>query len=216
MTDTNIISPAQFASFAPEVDTQKYDAPTISGMISQASRMVSSYLQFTPIAEDITDEVKEAGITPNGDLMIFPAKVPIVSVSAIKLYKGATTININLLDGAGNTKYNIDFNKRHIRYPFSEITLQGTPIFTNFYSLRGTHFYIKLSYRGGFEPYAIPADIQLATVLYVREILSRQSNPIGATELRQGGVAFKFSSTNDKSDLIRDAERLLNPYRRIG
>lgn len=217
MRDVNIISPAQFASFAPEVDTSKYDAPTISGMISQASRQVTSYLGYNPVAENITDEVKQAYISSQGDLVIYPVKLPIISVSAIALFKGATTISLNLLDGAGRNKFNVDYMARSLTFPFSEITLQGTPIFTNFYSLRGTQFYTKMSYRGGFEAYQIPFDIQQATIYYMREILARQYNPTGAVELRQGGLSFKYSMNGEnKSDLVRDAERLLNPYRRIG
>lgn len=216
MVDVNIISQDQFASFAPEVDLSQYNAPTISGMIGMASAMVSRYLQYNPVAETITNEVKNGIIGTQGDLIIYPAKVPIISVTGISIFKGATSIALNLLDGNGTPKYNIDYLARSLRFPFAEITLQGTPIFTNFYSLRGTQFFTKFSYRAGFEAYAIPADIQLATVLYMREILMRRYNTVGAQEVRQGGLDFKFSLTTSKSDLVMDAERLLNPYRRIG
>jgi len=214
MTDNNLITVNEFGRFAPEVDTAKFDAPTLSGIISQASKIVSDYLEYTPLAEDIVDEVAKGMVTTEGDLVIFPQKIPVQSVSAIGVTKGTTTINLTIT--ADNLpKYNIDYSKRNIRYPYQEIALQGDLLFTNFYQLKYTHFFTKISYRGGWEANELPSSIQQAVILITKDILSSQNNQMGASEIRQGQVSFKFSDwQTGQSKFVKDAKRLLNPYRR--
>lgn len=214
----NIISVDQFRALAPEVDLTSYSGTTtISGMISAASSAVGNYLGYNPVAEDITDELAVGRVTTDGNLVIFPQKIPIISVSSMSLQNGATSLAIALTNSTGTNKYNIPYHKRSLSYPTYEITLQGTPIFTDFYSLRGRSFYTKLSYRGGFEAYAIPADIQLAVALYVKDLISQTSSSGGATRISQGGISLDFGAPEKtgKSSLILQAERLLNPYRSI-
>lgn len=215
MTDSNLITVAEIGQFAPEVDTSRFDAPALSGIIGQASKVASDYLLYSPLAEDINNEVKQGLVTVEGDLLIFPQKIPIISVSAISIYKGSTSVALTLQSGGVN-KYNIDYEARHIRYPYDEITLQGTPVFTDFYSLRGLQFYTKISYRGGWEQASLPQSIKQAVVLLVKDIISGQYNQVGASEIRQGSLSFRFVNPQGKSKLVQDAYRLLNPYRRIG
>lgn len=215
MTDYNIITVTELGQFAPEIDTALYDAPTISGLISQASKVATDYLEYTPFAEDIVDEVKQGMVTVDGDLLIFPAKLPIISVSSISIFRGATTVSLNLQSGGVN-KYNIDYTARHIRYPYEEITLQGTPVFTDFYSLRSAQFYTKASYRGGWEPSSLPGSIKQAVVLLTKDLLTSQYNKMGATRTSQGAVSFEFRDRFGESKLKQLAYKLLNPYRRIG
>lgn len=215
MTDSNLLTVAEFGQFAPEVDTSQYDAATISGMIGQATKAATDYLEYTPYAEDIVDELARGMITTEGDLLIFPQKVPIQSVSSIGITKGTVTINLNLTVN-GLNRFNLDFSKRNIRYPYQEISIQGQVLFTNFYQLRNTHFYTKISYRGGWEVADLPETIKRAVVLFAKDILVGQYNPQGASSIRQGAVAFTFASGQDgESKLVKDAKRLLNPYRRI-
>lgn len=216
MTDLNLITVAELALYAPDLDTSRYDATTISGLISGGSKMATDFLQFTPLAEDIANELKEAKITTDGDLLIFPAKIPIISISSLSISKGSTDISVTLTNSAGDPKYNIDYNRRHVRFPYGEITLSGVPIFTDFYALKSTQFYTKMSYRGGFEVSALPMPIKQAVVLYMREQITRSFNSSGATRISQGGISLEFAQKEGKSDLVRDAERLLAPYRRIG
>lgn len=216
-TDTNLITVAEFTAAAPEVDLSKYETTTVSGFIGKASKEATDYLQYTPLQETITDEQKNAVITNEGDLLIFPNKPPVQSVSAIAILKGATVINLNLKSGDDIDKFNIDFTKRNIRYPAGELTLQGVPIFTNFYGMRGSQFYTQITYVGGFLESELPDTITQAVVLLTREILSRSQNTSGAEEISQGGLRLKFSSRRGgESDLVVDAKKLLNPYKRIG
>lgn len=216
MTDSNLITIAEFQAEAPEVDLARYTTETISGMITKASKMVSDYLLYTPLQETITDETKQARITSEGDLLIYPEKIPVASVSSIALFKGATSISLTLTDGSGNNKYNIDVTQRTIRYPWGEITLQGVPIFTDFYALRGTHFYTKITYVGGYTSANLPPTIKKATMLYLRDLLSRAQNTAGAKKISQGGITMEWMQKEGKSDLVEDAERMLRNYRRIG
>jgi len=218
MTEVNLITVADFSAYALEIDLSQYTDATISGMISQASQRVSDYLMYSPVAEDIVDELKVAHITSDGDLVIYPNKLPIQSLSSISITKGATSVSLNLQAGNGVNKYNIDYTKRKILYPYGEITLQGVPLFTDFYALKGTHFYTKISYQGGWPLSELPATIKEATILFMREIMARRMNTTGANEISQGGITLKFGTgrSEAKSDLVLDAERLLGDYRRIG
>lgn len=220
-TDLNLITVSEFASFAPEVDTTRFDSPTISGIISQASRQVSDYLQYSPLAEDIVNEIKTAKITTEGDLLIFPEKLPIATVTAITLTKGTSNIDLELTDSGGNTKYNIDFTRRHIRFPVVEMVFQGQTTVLNPWDLKYSQFYVKLSYRGGYEVSELPSTIKQATVLLTKDIISNQYNQMGANRLRQGLVEFDFrsglgNSGDGVSKFVKDAQRLLASYRRIG
>ncbi len=221
MAVQNLITVEEFQSKAPEVDTSKYTTETVSGFITRGSEQVGRYLQYDPLVENITDELKTARVDTDGDLIVFPAKIPILSISALSVKKGTVELTFTLQDSQGNDKFNIDYTQRHVRFPASEIILQGQVILiTDFFSLRGTQFYSKMSYRAGYETSTLPETIKDATVLLVREVMARSLNPSGAEELRQGGVTLKYarrsSAFGGKSDLVVDAEKLLRPYRRIG
>lgn len=216
MNDLNIITIAEFEQFAPEVGLSQYDNPTVSGMISQASRRVRDYLRYSPLAEDISNELKTAQITSEGDLLIYPDKVPVISVSSLNIKKGATSIALTLQDGNSNNKFNVDHTGRTIRYPFGEITLQGVPVFSDFWALRGTQFFTEMSYRGGWEVADLPTTIKEATVLFVRDILTHRNNAAGAHRITQGGITIQYSDTGGESDFVKDAKKILGVYRRIG
>jgi hypothetical protein len=217
MTDSNIITVSEFGLMSPKVDTSSYADPTISGFISAASKIASDYLEYSPLAEDIVGELKDGRITTEGDLLIFPNKIPVITLSSISIARGTTNVALTLTNGQGANKYNIDVNARTIRYPYQEIVLQGTPVFTDFYNLRGLQFYTKISYRGGYEASALPQPIKQAVAMIVQDLLSTQANPTGATEIRQGSLSFKYNSFDDsQSPVLKMALRLLNPYRRIG
>lgn len=212
MNDLNLITVSELGLYAPEINTSKYTQETISGMISMASKQVGDYLGYTPLAEDLVLQVS-ANVTTEGDLLIFPPKIPVQSVTAISLQKGSQTINVGLTNGANN-RYNVDYTKRNIRIPYSEVFLTGTAVFVNFYELRGRTFYANLTYRGGFEASQLPQTIKLATLMYMRDILANPMNVAGATRYSQGNISFDFDTEN-KSKFVSQAEKLLGPYRQI-
>lgn len=215
MTDLNIITVTEFGQYAPEVNTSNYVAATISGFIQTASKIASDYLGYTPLAEDITAEVKDGRITVEGDLLIFPAKPPVQRVDSISVVRGTVSVDLNLTSG-GNNRYNIDYTKRNIRYPYQELSINAAPTFIDFASLRGTQFYTKVSYRGGWEASDIPNSIKQAVVLITKDLFSGQNNVLGATRISQGALSFGYGGQEAKSKAFMDAMKLLNPYRRIG
>lgn len=212
----NLITTTEFATYAPEVDTARYSAPTISGFIGMASQQVADYLQYDPLAADVVAEVKNGKVTSEGDLLIFPARVPVISISSLEILKGTVAVSLNLTSGDGTPRYNLDFGKRHIRYAGGELSVSGSFMITNLYNLRGQQFYTRMSYRAGFEVGELPDVIKLATSLYVRDILARSQNTSGAQRISQGGITLDFAEKKGKSELIQDAERLLASYVRIG
>lgn len=211
----NLITPSEFASFCPEVNTTQYSQATISGMLAQASQRVVDYLEYSPIYEIIVDEVKKGIVKNTGDLLIKPAKLPIVSVEAIKIYKGSQELALTL-QANGVNKYNIDFSSREIIYPYYEFQASGSLVISDFLALRYTDFYIKLSYTAGWMPDNLPATIKQATTLYMRDLLSQSSNPTGANSISQGAISLSYSSGRFPSKFISEAQRLLGPYKRIG
>lgn len=223
-TNYNLITIADFKAIAPEVDLTQYSDPTISGMISSASQRVADYLQYSPLAEDITNELKTANITTDGDLVISPQKLPIKTVASISIKKGATQVDLQITNGQSVPRYNIDYNRRKILFPFGEITLTGFPVFTNTYALRGHQFYAQYTYRAGYDPSELPQTIKDAVVLFMRDGLTDRYNTTGATRIQQGGISLDYGSQSNNSNgrnagrskMVVEAERLLNPYRRIG
>lgn len=218
MTDVNLITVAEFGQYAPEVDTSKFDAPTISGIIAQASKNVSDHLLYTPIQEVIVDEQIQGQVSNEGDLVIRPLKLPVQSVSAIALTRGVDTLNLTLQDSSNVNKYNIDTTKRTVKYPSNELAFNQATIsfgLTDFYSLRGAPFLVKVSYVGGWTLSELPATIKQATILFVRHILAAQYNIGGATRISQGSVSMDFLNRQGKSNFELQAERLLNPYKRL-
>lgn len=218
--DYNLITVAEFGAYAPEVDTSAYGDPTISGMISMASKQVADYIGYTPIAEFVVDEVREGHITSEGDLIVFPAKLPIQTISEISITKGTTDLPLSLTDGNGNIKYNIDYNKRKVRFPNFETAFNNVPGIINFYGLKNTQFFTKMSYLGGWNVEDLPETIKLATILYMRDVLGPASNPNNASRIKQGLVEFEYRNSaimnGEDSIFVKQANKLLGPYRRIG
>lgn len=215
MQDLNLITVDEFGQYAPEVDTSQFNAPTISGMIAAASKEATDYIEYTPLAEDIVDEIKTGMITTEGDLVIYPQKIPIISVASIGIVRGTLSVSLSLTAG-GINRYNIDFNGTNIRYPYQETTVQGGSFIANFMSLRSMQFYTKISYRAGWEPSALPAPIKQAVVMLTKNLLTGQYNATGVTQLSQGSLSMSFGNRTGKPPLVQSAYRLLNPYRRIG
>lgn len=218
MTDVNLITVTEFGQYAPEVDTSRFDAPTLSGIIGQASKDVSDYLLYTPIQEAIVNEKVNGQVSNEGDLVIRPLKLPVQSVSAIALIRGSDTLTLTLQD-SGVDKYNIDATKRTVRFPGYELAFNnsgdGNFLLTDFYALRGAPFLTKISYVGGWTLSELPPSIKQAAILFMRDILATTYNIGGATKISQGSVSLEFLNRQGKTNLRLQGERLLNPYRRI-
>lgn len=219
LTKGDYISVDDFKAQAPEVDVSQYTPATLSGFITSASRQIDRWLNIPAslTIEHIADEKSESSIDPDGNLIVWPKKIPIVTLSGIALVKGTDTIDLDLENSAGDPRYDI-IDDTQIAYPQQALAITSVSIIGSFGSIAQTRFYTELDYQAGFQD--IPEDIQDATVLWVRDIVARSANPYGASEIRQGGVAIKYGSgvrtvEAHDTDMIRDAKERLRPYKRV-
>lgn len=220
LTKGDYISITDFKAQAPEVDVSQYTDATLSGFITSASRQIDRWLNIPAslTIEHIADEKSESHIDADGNLIVWPKKIPIVTISGISIVKGTDTIDLDLENTAGNPRWDI-IDDTQIAYPQQALAMTSVSIIGSFGSIAQTRFYTELDYQAGFQD--IPEDIQDATVLWVRDMVgTRPANPTGASEIRQGGVAIKYGSgvrTTEAhdSDMIRDAKERLRPYKRV-
>jgi len=213
VVNANYITVQELQDFNPGIDFSRYTTTTISGMISRASKWMDSYLGYSLQAETITDEVAEGIVDSNGDLVIFPTKIPVTAVSGITLVRGTNTIDLTLTSG-GTNRFHLTSGGSYITYPHEEFSFSGTTLLNNFLELKGTVFFIKLDYTAGYS--TIPDDLKDACNLVARDVVARNLNPMGANRIQQGGVSYSFENNRDgDSDNIRDAKQILNNYIRM-
>lgn len=184
--------------------------------IGAAEKRVNNYLGYVTASglwnEVITEELNDARIDGDGNLVIHPRKRPINSVSGISLRKGSETTALTLTDGDSNNKYVIPVQGDVIVYPSFELTTTGAFSITNFNEVKYSRWYTDLDYTAGYT--TIPADITHATTLIAADIFMRHANKEGLTALTQGRITKRWREREDgKSDLILDAENILNHYR---
>ena len=195
------------ASFSSQIDT----------WISAAEVMVNNYLGFTTASgiwnEQITNETTEAKIDGDLNLVVFPRKRPINSVSALALWKGTNSFSLDLTDSAGNTKYILPVQANCIVYPSHEISgSSSVATISSFAEVKYSRWFTKISYIAGYT--SVPRDIAYATTLMAADIFMRQANKEGLTAVTQGRVSKRWAERQDgKSDFILDAERILNHYK---
>lgn len=188
----------------------------IEDWIAAAETQVNTYTGYTTasgiFAEQITGEVSKAFVDADLNLKIFPRKTPIVSVGAVALGRGTSRLNLTLTNGANVPKYNIPTRGNYISYPQYELAITGGSIINSFASIRGTEFYVYLDYIAGYT--AVPADIRLATVNLVSDVIMRHANKEGLESITQGRVSKRWRQRDDgKSDFVKDAYELLKGYR---
>lgn len=217
MVKANYITVDEFTNFNPGIDTSRYTTTTISGMISRASSWIDNYLGYSLQAEPIVGEVSEGIIDSYGDLVVFPKKIPVISVQGIRITRGTNFIDLNLVDVNNTSRINLADEAKYIVYPREEFSFQGASIIVNFYELRGTPFSVDLDYTAGWN--TIPDDLKDACNLITRDQFARSANPLGASRIQQGAVSYAFDNgsrgSDGDSDNIRDAKQILNNYVRM-
>lgn len=188
----------------------------VNDWISAAEKMVNTYTGYTTASgilnEAIVDEVGEGMIDSEANLMLFPRKVPLNSISSLQLVKGSDSLTISLTNGNGDPKYNIPTHKKYLLYPDYELTITGSSIISSFGDIRNNKFFYKISYIAGFTE--VPANIRLATTNFVADVVMRHSNKEALAAITQGKVSKRWQERKDgHSDFYLDAIELLNPYR---
>ena len=184
--------------------------------ISTAEERVNEYLGYTTASgiwqESITEEVSEARVDGNMNLVIHPKKNPISSISGIDIVKGAKRFTLTLTRPNGEARYTIPTGDKMIVFPSSEITGTGEFYIIRFSQIKYARFFTDIDYIAGYT--SIPRPITLATSYLVADILMRQANKEGLSSITQGRVTKRWREYGDgKSVYTINAEELLNHYR---
>lgn len=212
MTNMNYITVDEFKNFNPEIDFSSYSDVTISGMISRASKWVDGYLGYDLQIEDIENEKADAIVNSDGDIMIFPRKFPVHSVSKLEIVLGTYSIELDLQDNDGENNYVIPSNQRYIFYPYYAFETEGKMIKTTPFKMRLRKYFTRISYRAGYE--TIPDDIKDAVNLVAKDIFNRQTNPMLLNSTSQGGISMSFRG-GEESDYVKQAKVILDRYKRV-
>lgn len=189
----------------------------ISTWIASAEKWVNNYLGYTTasgvLLEEFTNVVEDtATVDTEGNLVIFPRKTPLQSITSVSLIKGTDSLALTLTDNNGNNKYQIPQDRDMFVYPGVELAFSGSSIIQSFFDIKYTKFYAQMSYIAGYS--TIPADIHLATVNVTSDFIMRYMNKEGLQSVSQGAISKSwFQRTGGESDFIQDAKNLLNPYR---
>jgi hypothetical protein len=194
------------ATFNTQIDT----------WISVAETMVNNYLGFTTASgiwnESVVNELNDTHVDGDLNLVIYPRKRPVNSVSNITIVKGPVNVSLSLTDTDGNTRYQIPVQQNVIVYPNYQLSLTASTILHHFGIIKYSRFYTKVSYIGGYT--TIPGPINLATTYYVADIFMRQANKEGLSSITQGRITKRWAEERDgRSNWMRRAEEMLNYYR---
>ncbi|HWZ65629.1 MAG TPA: hypothetical protein VNX65_02405 [Patescibacteria group bacterium] len=221
MANANLIDVTDFTTYAPDVDLTLFPVATLSGVISQASQQIVNYCAVTGFDYQAeTAEVDRAALSPMGELMVAFHRRPVAvgDITSIQLKKGGFTTTLTLADSGGNVLYQIPYPGQRMYFPSSYLASAGTLILggsTQLVTMHGADVFTSVTYRGGYSA-GIPADLKLACVLWVRDILAWQFNNTGASNFSQGSYSSSFGADPD-SRFLKQAKRLLNQggYRRV-
>jgi hypothetical protein len=210
----NYISVDEFQQFNPEIDFSGYSDVTISGMVGRASKWVDKYLGYSLNFESVADEISPAVVTSDGDLIVHTKKRPIVSVSSIAIKLASYSSALTLQDSDGTLYYDIPEPKNHILYAYQQLELTGKVPLRSLFQLRDRLFYTKITYAAGYQ--TIPDDLKDAVNLVTKDIFMRQQNPMDLSSISQGGISISYNKQDaGESDLIKDAKRILDPYKMV-
>lgn len=209
----NFISTTELQDRTPDVDWSKWGATTISGMITSATTKAENYLGYTLYQEDKTEKV-QAFVDSDDDLIIYPTKRPINSISSIQIVKGSYSMDVSLTSG-GETLYDIPDDNSCIVVPGSTITLDSVSVI-NYQALKTQKFFVNITYNAGYDmATGRPEDIKDAVILFVRDEIARQFNTSGAKRISQGAVSIEYSGRKGESDFIKDAKSILKDYKNV-
>ena len=206
----NYLSVSEWQAMNSHIDFGGATAPTLSGVISRASSQIDNILKYTLPIQTVTAEKAEAIVNSTGDLVLFPQKLNVQSVSSVRIKKGASSMNLTLNDGAGNALY--DIVNDSVIFAYQQLQLTGQFSMNSFLQLRQNLFFTEITYDAGYV--TIPDDIKQACNLLALDIWNRDiSNPSGVKSLTQGALSMTFGE--GESDLVKDAKLLLQKYVRV-
>lgn len=210
---TQFVSNQEFRDATPGLDLSKYTETTLSGVLTRATARAERFIEYTLPFEIITGEKSDGLVNAHGDLVVYPRKLPIRSVDSIKIIKGPLNTSVQF-----SNRIDIPASYDRIIIDAHTIFFSGFSVI-NFGNLRTQSFFVEIGYQAGFFMYDRPEDIKDAIILLGRDEVARSFNPVGASEIRQGGVTIKYGNSpraeQGKSDLVRDAEAILTTYKKV-
>lgn len=209
---TLILTQADVAALAPELDLSAYSSTTISGMLNAAQQQAANFCNvagFDSATE--VDETDRAYISNRGDLTISTRRRPIQSVASITLEKGGFSTDL-VLTQSGTPLYQIPTPKNKLVFPNSYFYMTGTYLAggaSQLLSLRGAEVFYKMTYTAGYT--TIPDDLKYAVLLFFRNSLQKQYNTRGVTSFTQGSYSETREQPSAKgiSPLVQEARMLL-------
>jgi len=203
----------EFQNLYPHIDLSRYGSnvlTTVSGIINLASGYVDNILGYSLNLENITNEELEGFIDYDNNLIVYTKKIPIQTVTSLKIFKGTTEGTLSLTDSDNNNKYIVaGGTKDHIIYPDSEqnIVSGNYSIIGTFASIKTSRFWTRMSYQAGYS--TIPSDILLAVDLVIMYFLQLNINSLGAKSVSVAGMNFSFDG---ESELLKQARKILQNY----
>lgn len=210
----NIISQQDLQDLAPDLDLSAFSAPSVSGIISQATRRMQTYCNVSGF--DLATETKEESrtlIRNNGELFISLRRRPLVTLQTVTLRRSGFSSSLTLTDpNTGALLYQVPYGGSQVHVPNAYLILTGTLLAggsSQLLTLKGANVFTDTTYVGGYA--TIPDDLKLACILFVRDILATQYNTAGASSFRQGQVSVSFGSSKDgKSRFVLQAQNILD------
>ena len=219
----NYISAADFQAYAYDVDVSQYNATTLSGILSQASRRVEAICHVTGLdLQTTTNERDRAAISAMGELFINVRRRPIAgwntnnpAITAIRLVKGQFSVSLQLTNpvtsqGPQTPLYQISYPGNTVHYPSAYLAGTGTLMIggsAQLMTLKGAEVFYEIDYTGGLQ--TIPDDVKAATALLARDLLVRRYNPMGAESFHQGSMSVSFGSSGETT-MVSEARTLLH------
>lgn len=212
---TSILTPADIAAYAPELDLSSFTTATISGMLSQATLRAAAFCGVAGFDfQTVVDETDRTRISIEGDLQVSVLRRPIVTISGISLVRGSFSTSMVLTQN-GTNLYQIPTPGNKVVMPNSYLYLTGTFLAggsSQLLTLRSANTFYKITYAGGYQ--TIPDDLKYAVILYFRDIYAQRAvgaNGAPLAGFTQGSYSENYAggSKSGKSFLVQQAESAL-------
>lgn len=211
---TNIITPQDLADYAPDLDTSGFSATTLSGMISMATNRMAQFCNVKGFDLASENDEGRAVISNRGELQVALRRRPFVSISNLTLKRGGFSTTLTLTDSAGRNLYNVPEPHNTVYFPNTYLYLTGTFLAggsSQLLTLKAANMFYSVDYVGGLQ--TIPPDLKDAAVLWMRDLINRRQNPLGAQSFSQGSYSVNFGTggkrNNGDSIFIQQAKSML-------